>query len=249
MWRRILLFISSLRGWGGTLRGWVERLALARAEVRLFTFLTPGQILAMGRPEVPVWGQEIVVPESFVEDIDSDLADRAHALLALPHRNWNAAEASRCAAMYPLLRPNYRFFRREIGVLYDFTPVITPSWHAPETVEHFGILFTEAAGLNDSSIAISKSTKFDANSMCALANDRISVAYPGPSLCVHRHASSEKVTRTKNIILVVSTLEPRKNGPFLMDWFLSTKALAQGDGIVVVGAARLVGERYIYAGY
>lgn len=212
----------------------VERLAV-QAEVRLFTFLTPPQILAMERPELPVWGQEIVVPDAFVEDIDRDLADRAHGLMALPHRNWNPAEAAQCPALYPLLRPNYRFFRQEIGILYDFTPAIMPRSHAPETVEHFGILFSSASALNDYCIAISRSTKFDARTMCALNNERIHVAYPGPSLCVHRHASTETVARSKNIILVVSTLEPRKNGPFLMDWFLNTQVLPPGMELWWVG--------------
>lgn len=212
----------------------LEHLAM-QAEVRLFTFLTPQQVLAMRRPEVPVWGHEIVVPPSLVDDIDGDLAVWAKGLLKLPSRKWNPVEAAQCAAIYPLLRPEFRFFAREIGVLYDFTPVLLPSWHAPETVEHFGILFTEASVLNDSAVAISESTRFDARTMCGMPNKDIHVAYPGPSLCVHRHSSHEPVERSRNIILVVSTLEPRKNGPFLMDWFLETKALPPGMELWWVG--------------
>src|SRR5207249_2977369 len=55
--------------------------------------------------------------------------------------------------------------------------------------------------------------------------ENVEVGYPGPSLCVHSHAHAGPVNRSRNAILVVSTLEPRKNGPFLLDWFLNTKAL------------------------
>ena len=51
------------------------------------------------------------------------------------------------------------------------------------------------------------------------------VGYPGPSLCVAGHASQRPVTRSRRFILVVSALEPRKNGRFLIDWFLHTGAL------------------------
>src|SRR5262249_23529499 len=35
----------------------------------------------------------------------------------------------------------------------------------------------------------------------------------------------DPVERRRNVIVVVSTLEPRKNGPFLLDWFRRTDAL------------------------
>src|SRR5262249_29463797 len=77
--------------------------------------------------------------------------------------------------------------------------------------------------------------KADARWLCALPNDDIVVGYPGPSLCVHAHAYPGPVTRDQNIILVVSTLEPRKNAHFLLDWYLNTDALADGVELWWVG--------------
>ena len=49
--------------------------------------------------------------------------------------------------------------------------------------------------------------------------ERIVVAPPGPSLCVESHCHPDPVVRSDRIGLVVSTIEPRKNAGFLLDWF------------------------------
>ncbi|MGH7913271.1 MAG: glycosyltransferase, partial [Candidatus Binataceae bacterium] len=56
----------------------------------------------------------------------------------------------------------------------------------------------------------------------------IAVAYPGPSQCLARHAHREPVERRRNALLIVGTREPRKNGDFLLDWFLNTSVLPEG---------------------
>jgi glycosyltransferase involved in cell wall biosynthesis len=54
-------------------------------------------------------------------------------------------------------------------------------------------------------------------------------------MCVRSHAHPGAVPRRDDIILVVSTLEPRKNGPFLLDWFCKTEALPPGMQLWWVG--------------
>jgi glycosyltransferase involved in cell wall biosynthesis len=54
-------------------------------------------------------------------------------------------------------------------------------------------------------------------------------------MCVRQHTHAGAVTRRKNVILVVSTLEPRKNGPFLLDWFCGTEALPADTELWWVG--------------
>src|SRR5262249_9138826 len=51
------------------------------------------------------------------------------------------------------------------------------------------------------------------------------VAYPGPSQCLDGHDYQGPVSRRRDVVLAVSTLEPRKNAQFLVDWFLNTPAL------------------------
>jgi glycosyltransferase involved in cell wall biosynthesis len=104
-----------------------------------------------------------------------------------------------------------------------------------ETCEHFGALFTRTAALCDKLLANSHSTKADAGWLCRVAPENVVVCYPGPTLCVHQHAWPEPVDRKNQVVLVVSTLEPRKNGSFLLHWFLNTRVLDPGMELWWVG--------------
>jgi glycosyltransferase involved in cell wall biosynthesis len=110
-----------------------------------------------------------------------------------------------------------------------------PGMHVRETREHFGRLFTRHSALCDKLVANSYCTKADAGWLCARPADDVVVCYTGPSLCVRTHAHRGVVERKENAILVVSTLEPRKNGPFLFKWFLETAALQKDTELWWVG--------------
>jgi len=180
-------------------------------------------------------GQEIAVTDRELPSADSDLARWARRLFHQHPRPHDARLAERCAVLYTMLRPPQRHFRREFCLLHDFTPVLMPQYHVAETCEHFGGLFAQTAALCDGLVANSHSTKADAHWLCRVAPEKVIVCYPGPTLCVHEHASPQPVTRRKDVLLVVSTLEPRKNGRFLFDWFLNTSVLDAGPELWWVG--------------
>jgi glycosyltransferase involved in cell wall biosynthesis len=170
-------------------------------------------------------GQEIAVSDTSLPPADFDLAKWSRQLFYRRPRPHDALLAGRCAVLYTMLRPAKRHFRRELCLLHDFTPVLMPHYHVAETCEHFGALFTKTAALCDKLVANSHSTKADASWLCRVPPEKVVVCYPGPTLCVQEHASAQPVARRKNVLLVVSTLEPRKNGPFLFQWFLNTHVL------------------------
>lgn len=180
-------------------------------------------------------GQEIAVTATDESSADSDLAQWARRLFHRRPQRQNARLASRCAILYTMLRPPQRQFRRELCLLHDFTPVLMPHVHVAETCEHFGALFTRTAPLCDRLVANSHSTKADASWLCRVPPENVVVCYPGPTLCVREHASPEPVARRDDVLLVVSTLEPRKNGPFLFHWFLNTPVLEAGTELWWVG--------------
>src|SRR5438132_8325852 len=180
-------------------------------------------------------GEEIAVTDPQLPSADPDLARWARGLFHCPPRRHDVHLAKRCAALYTMLRPPQRHFRRELCLLHDFTPVLMPNYHVAETREHFGKMFAQSAALCDKLVANSYSTKADAGWLCRAAPENVVVCYPGPTLCVHEHASPKPVVRRDNILLVVSTLEPRKNGPFLFHWFLNTPVLDEKTELWWVG--------------
>jgi glycosyltransferase involved in cell wall biosynthesis len=170
-------------------------------------------------------GQEIAVTHTPLPCADTDLEHWTRRLFYRRPQRHDARLAERCAVLYTMLRPPERHFRRELCLLHDFTPVLLPDFHVAETREHFGALFTRTAALCDKLLANSHSTRADAGWLCRVAPEKVVVCYPGPTLCVHQHAWPEPVARRDNVLLVVSTLEPRKNGPFLFHWFQNTYVL------------------------
>jgi glycosyltransferase involved in cell wall biosynthesis len=170
-------------------------------------------------------GEYLPVPAAGLPESDPDLESWTRELLRGPRQPLDGHSVGECAVIYTALRPPVRCFRREIGILYDFTTLLLPWTHGPQTREHFGAFFAKTSALCDKLVAISLSTKRDAQWLCAADNQDIVVGYPGPSLCVRQHACPDPVVRGDNIILVVSALEPRKNAPFLLDWFQATDVL------------------------
>jgi glycosyltransferase involved in cell wall biosynthesis len=170
-------------------------------------------------------GYEILLEGAPLDQADQDLDGWVRRLLHRPRRRHDGQLARECPGLFPGLRPAARHFRRELGILYDFTPLLLPWTHAPDTRQHYGRFFARTAGLCDKAVAISEATKRDAGWLCAVPAEDVVVGYPGPSLCVRSHAQPGPVTRGAHFILVVSTLEPRKNSRFLLDWFLQTQVL------------------------
>lgn len=191
--------------------------------------LSPLRLVTTVQDDQPCWrfaelrcGREIVVQPGELPPADGDLVTWTRSLLKRPSVPHDAGLARNCTGLFTMLRPAEKHFRRELCILYDFTPLIVNWAHTSLVQAKFGAFFGKNLGLCDKAVAISQATKADASWLCPMPNENVVVGYPGPSLCVHAHAHAAPVNRSRNIILVVSTLEPRKNGRFLLDWFPNT---------------------------
>jgi glycosyltransferase involved in cell wall biosynthesis len=127
--------------------------------------------------------------------------------------------------VYCLARPEPRRFPFEVGVLHDFTPLLLPGFHTGQVLDVFGGYYSRSLPGCDFILADSHSTRSDAEWLTSVDRERISVGYPGPSLCVEHHVHPRRIRRSDRIALVVSTVEPRKNVTFLIDWFRETSVL------------------------
>jgi glycosyltransferase involved in cell wall biosynthesis len=116
-------------------------------------------------------------------------------------------------------------YSREIGILYDFTPLVVPHTHRDDTRRAFSEYCDRDLPHHDAFLAISESTRFDAEWLGGIDPDCVAVAHPGPSQCVETHAWEGAPPARGDFALVVSTLEPRKNGPFVLEWFFQTDRL------------------------
>lgn len=214
----------------------IEALA-ARVPLRLFTTLDRDATRQLGvRPDL-LAGQALTVPAGALGRADQDVEGWIRTLLRRPKHRWEAGQARDGVALFTQLRPATRQFRREVGIFYDFTPVLLPWAHVEGTRGLFGTLFAETCRQFDRVIAISRSTQADARWLSPLDAAQVVHCYPGPSLCITEHADPGPAVRSANLILVVATQEPRKNGAFLLDWFYRTRALGPEAELCWVGPA------------
>jgi glycosyltransferase involved in cell wall biosynthesis len=172
-----------------------------------------------------VCGYEIAVDGSNVPSDAGDVMNWRRALLKLPRRWHDPRFARQCAGIYSFGRPGVRHFGREVGILYDFTPQIVPWTHTSDMRAEFSGFARDGCRLFEKALAISESTKADATWLSRMSERDIAVAYPGPSQCLSGHDYDAAVSRRCDMVLAVSTLEPRKNPQFLVDWFLNTPVL------------------------
>ena len=133
-----------------------------------------------------------------------------------------------------------RRFPFEVSVLHDFTThgrAAHPRRADARPVRGF---FAETLLASDAAVAVSQSTRADARWLCDFPPEKIVVAPSGPEPL--RRATTSTTPRSSggpNVGLVVSTLEPRKNAFFLLDWFRQTEALPEELGALVGRPDRL----------
>jgi alpha-1,3-rhamnosyl/mannosyltransferase len=162
-------------------------------------------------------------------------------LLAWARQVWSSRFApldpipAQAIGLYTCTRPPERRFGFEISILHDLTPLLMPWNHTEKTRADFQYFFGKALLSSDAALAVSHSTRADAHWLTDLEPHRIAVAHSGPTICVNRHLHAAPVARRPEVGLVVSTLEPRKNAFFLLDWFRESQAIPAGTELWWVG--------------
>ncbi len=186
------------------------------------------------RPRFFTSNQEVLPPTDLDWSHDQDLARWGRAVWRGTRRPLGTPPRD-SLGIYCCLRPEEHAFGFEVSVLHDFTPLVVPYTHAERTRGLFQGFFAKTLLSSDAALAVSHSTKADAAWLCDMPQERIVVAHSGPTMCVDHHLSSRPAARRPNVGLVVSTLEPRKNAFFLLDWFRATTALPDDTELWWVG--------------
>jgi hypothetical protein len=171
-------------------------------------------------------GRELPLPPSPIGD-GEDLQRWRDRIFR--HR-WRPAERSlarECAGVYGFVCQPPRYFRREINIVYDLTPMLVPQTQQQFICDWFQEFVSRNAHGFHGLLAISQRTKQDFEWLAGVAASKVMAAYLGPSLCVNRHLSSDPIVRRGDRLLVVSTLEPRKNALGILEWFTQSRALPE----------------------
>ncbi|WP_169976781.1 glycosyltransferase [Tautonia rosea] len=179
-------------------------------------------------------GKELILNGELDPNLDQDLGSLGRWIWS-SRREPLGTPPARSAGLFGCLRPVEKLFPVEMSILHDFTPLVVPWTHSEKTRGMFRGFFAKSLLSSDCALAVSHATKADAGWLTPFPQHRIVVAHSGPSLCVESHCDDSTPERRPNVGLVVSTLEPRKNPFFLLDWFRDSDALPDGAELWWVG--------------
>jgi glycosyltransferase involved in cell wall biosynthesis len=172
-------------------------------------------------------GYEIEVSPANVPSSALDVKAWRNQVIRLPNRPIDPAELGDAACLLPWCPEFLPRFSRQVGIVYDMTPLILPRTVSSELYELFGEYCEQDLRRFDGMLAISHATKSDVAWLAGIHPSRIEVAYPGPSQCLDSHLFQGRCRRAPGRLLVVGAHHPRKNTQFLLDWFFTSDALPE----------------------
>jgi glycosyltransferase involved in cell wall biosynthesis len=187
--------------------------------------------------------ETVPVSEALVRDF---LRQRSGAggLQALSELVWTnpaipRAEAARAVAIFPNIKPVNGYFGKEAMIIHDLSPITTPQFHNKDNIDHFANRIRESVETTDHFFCVSRATETDMHAYFGTPEEKTSVIRLGVDfdpaelsaglLQVHDGA------RPEPYVVVIGTLEPRKNGGILFDFLMQNPGFASQYRILFVG--------------
>lgn len=147
-------------------------------------------------------------------------------------------EFSKDIGLYLHLKPLTKRYHFEAHVYYDFSILSVPETHHEDTIEFHQKGLPEQVATTDHFFTISESTSLDLQWYFDVPTDQITVAFPGHNadlqaaddVLIHIHGRP-----IEPYILVLGTVEPRKNISSVLDWLRHHPSVLAGFRIVFCG--------------
>ena len=153
--------------------------------------------------------------------------------------------------------PPHRPSCKSVITIHDLAFLLYPHFLTKESARYYGHI-DQAVSWTDHIIAVSNSTKRDTIDHLGVPEDKITVVYEAtnPIFCpIDRHQACQRVRDRYGVdapfVLFVSTVEPRKNVPTLLQAFRQLRecyhqdvqlVLAGGKGWLIEDVYNLIGE-------
>jgi glycosyltransferase involved in cell wall biosynthesis len=192
----------------------------------------------------------IPLPNQFVQDLLRARSGRkareqlSELLWSTPPLNWKLAREG--VAVFTNIKPERNYFRRESMVIYDLSPILTPQFHHIDSVNHFAYRFAGDVDSSDHFFCISEATRGDLETYLGVDRGKTSLIQMGVDL-KWEDVSAAQCAADYGIIepyvVVVGTLEPRKNGRIVLKYLANNPAFGKRNRIVFLGRDGWLDER------
>jgi glycosyltransferase involved in cell wall biosynthesis len=180
---------------------------------------------------------KIVKQNSLKSLFDDDLLLE---IQCLPHKEVRRSEIEVRTIFFPRWRPNRKFFAREVGIIYDCSPLFRNFDFKSGLSDYFTEQAKLAQNLNDSTLTISDFTHDQTSSCFSFEPHRLKRIYPGPSFNIEyllsRRKSRSKLSGTRPYCIFMGSLDPRKGIFELLSWWNANQRDRSETKLIIVGA-------------
>lgn len=151
----------------------------------------------------------------------------------------SSALAAQGACVYTSIKPMRRYFGREATVVYDLSPLLTPQFHNVDNINHFANRIRQDIETSDHLFPISQACMSDLEAYFGVASERMSIIEMGvdfdPADLTNAQMHQHGALAAEPYIVVLGTLEPRKNGQIVLDYIARNPGFANRYRIVFIG--------------
>ena len=128
---------------------------------------------------------------------------------------------ARTAGLYTDYRPPWKQYPREGKIVHDLSMILTPECHPPEGVAMYVHDLAEQIACTEVLFCVSEATARDLRWIYGVDADRIRVALLGSNVdlaAVERMRALIGSRTVEPFLLVLGSIEPRKNGGLILRW-------------------------------
>ncbi len=157
------------------------------------------------------------------------------------------AEMRDSVGIFPNVKPVRRAFLREAIVVHDLSTLLMPEYHHPDTVLHHANRLRRDIDTSDALICVSRATADDLKAYFKVPDDRIVVAPLGVSWSLRTRLEAAELLEGVALppfVLVLGTVEPRKNIGLVLDYITRNAAVLDEFCFVFVGRDGWLEERH-----
>lgn len=149
-----------------------------------------------------------------------------------------SAEYNKTIALFMNTKPLLRLFPFESMVFYDFSPLLIPECHTRDTINYHTRGLSDQVHGCDLAFCISESTARDLRWLFGYPAEKIEVCHLGHGADVELMENVSAILgerATEKYLLVLGTIEPRKNIRLVLEWLKSNRSVLDEFRVVFVG--------------
>jgi len=140
---------------------------------------------------------------------------------------------------FPCVKDLHRVFDYEIQIIYDLTFLLTPEFHNIDNIHLHASRIEKSLETNDLNVCISKSSREDIITYLQVPEEKTMVAYPAhDEQWKNREGLFRSIFEYRSIepfILILGTIEPRKNIKLVLDYLKQRPETLQRYRFVFIG--------------